>query len=49
MYALERESNYTPLYKKYFYKKGTTLVPWFRSPSKGLRFVDSRPMRALHQ
>jgi hypothetical protein len=23
MYALERESNYTPLYKKYFYKKGT--------------------------
>ncbi len=23
-YPLEREANYTPLYKKYFYKKGTT-------------------------
>ena len=38
MYALERESNYTPLYKKYFYKKGTIITTLRRSDLTLLTF-----------
>lgn len=46
LYWLERESNYTPLYKKYFYKKGKSVTNLFQI---GKRLFDQHcALRAAH-